>query len=651
MRGVPRFLAVTGVCMAGWMPPVAAGQLPPLIPRDVLFGNPDKAGPQISPDGRRLAYLAPDEGVLNVWVRTIGQKDDRAVTKDRKRGIRAYFWAENNEHILYVQDKDGDENWHVYAVDATGGAARDLTPHEGVQARILAVERKYPDEILVGLNQRNPQLHDVYRINVRSGEAKLEAQNDRGYAGWVADAEMRVRGGQRILPTAGTALDVRDSAESAWRTVAEWGMEDAMTSGPIGFSHDGTAMYLISSKDSNTAQLRQLDLATGKETVLASDESADVSGVEKHPDRHHVQAVAFQRQRQEWKVLDAEIEEDFAALAKLHPGDFGIINRDHADRTWLVYFTVDDGPVYYYSYDRRTKKGELLFSNRKALEGLKLAKMEPVEFRSSDGMLIHGYLTLPVGVAPKNLPTVINIHGGPWARDRWGYNGEAQWLANRGYACLQVNFRGSTGYGKKFLNASNREWGAKMHDDILAGVKYLVERGVADPKRIATYGGSYGGYASLVGMTFTPDVFACGVSIVGPSNLITFMNTIPPYWKPAEPILFERVGHPEKDAEFLKSRSPLFKVDQIKNPLLIAQGANDPRVKREESLQIVEAMKKAGKEVEYVEYPDEGHGFARPENRLDFYGRAERFLAKHLGGRYEEAVDKTPEAKPKAESN
>lgn len=646
-----KMLAGLAVCGFFLVTGFASAQLPPLIPRDVIFGNPDKVSPQISPDGKRLAYIAPDEGVLNVWVRTIGSKDDRAVTKDRNRGIRSYFWAENNEHILYIQDKGGDENWHVHSVDLASGKERDLTPKDGVQAQIISVERKFPDEILVGLNDRNPQLHDAYRINIRTGESKLEALNDKGYVGWVADVDMRIRAAQRILPTAGTALDVRDAVDSEWRTVAEWGMDDALGSGPTGFTHDGKGMFLISSKGSNTAQLRELDLASGKEKVLASDENADVSGVMQHPDEHHIQAVAFTKKRQEWQILDPEVKDDFAAISKLNAGDFGIINRDHADQTWLVYFTVDDGPVYYYTYDRKSKKGELLFSNRKSLEGLKLAKMEPVEFKSSDGMVINGYLTLPVGVEPKNLPTVINIHGGPWARDTWGYDGESQWFANRGYATLQINFRGSTGYGKKFLNAANREWGAKMHDDILAGVKYLVDKGIADPKRIGTYGGSYGGYASLVGMTFTPDVFACGVSIVGPSNLITFMNTIPPYWKPAEPILFERVGNPGKDADFLKSRSPLYKVDQIKNPLLIAQGANDPRVNKDESMQIVEAMKKAGKEVEYVEYADEGHGFARPENRLDFYGRAEKFLAKHLGGRFEEVVEKTPEAKPKSQSN
>ncbi len=629
----------------------AQAELPPLIPREVIFGNPDKVSPKISPDGKRLAYIAPDEGVLNVWVRTIGKNDDRPVTNDRIRGIRAYFWAENNEQILYVQDKGGDEDWHLYCVTLSTGDEKDLTPFEGVQARVVAAEPEFPNEILVGINNRNPQLHDVHRADLRTGKLTLEAQNDQGFVGWVADDEFKVRGAVRITPEAGTALEVRDTTDSAWRTLVKWDAEDTLGSGPLGFTPDGSGMYLISSAGSNTGQLRQIDLSTGKETTLASDPDSDVGGVLIHPTRKTVQAVAFNKERQSWKVLDPTIADDFAAIAKIRAGDFGIINRDHADRTWLVYFNVDNGPVYYYAYDRETRKGELLFSNRKALENLKLAGMKPVKYQSRDGLTIHGYLTLPPGVESKNLPMVLNVHGGPWARDNWGYNGEAQWLANRGYAVLQVNFRGSTGYGKKFRNAANREWGGKMHDDLVDGVNWAVKQGYADPKRIAIYGGSYGGYATLVGLTFTPDLFACGVDIVGPSNLITFQQTIPPYWKPIESVLWDRVGHPEKDAEFLKSRSPLFKVDQITRPLLIAQGANDPRVKRSESLQIVEALKNAGKTVEYIEYPDEGHGFARPENRLDFYARAEKFLATHIGGRYEPVPPPTLDAPGKSQTN
>ncbi|MBI4717820.1 MAG: S9 family peptidase [Planctomycetes bacterium] len=641
---------VVGAAVAGFTGPVRA-ELPPLIPREVLFGNPDKMSPKISPDGKRLGYIAPDQGVLNVWIRTVGKSDDRVVTKDRIRGIRSFFWAENNEQILYVQDKGGDENWHIYCVTLGTNEEKDLTPFDGVQARVTAAEPAFPNEILLAINNRNPQLHDVYRADLKTGKLTLEAQNDAGFINWVADQHFQVRGAMKIASTSSTSLEVRETKDSAWRTLATWDPQDALSSGPVAFTPDGKGMYIISSAGSNTSQLRELDLASGKEKVLASDDEADVEDVVVHPTKYTIQAVGFNKQRTTWKVLDPTIAEDFAALERVRAGDFGLINRDHADQTWLVYYNTDNGPVYYYAYDRKTKKADLLFSNRAALEKLQLANMKPVSIKARDGLVVNGYLTLPVGVPGKNLPLVLNVHGGPWARDSWGYDGEAQWLANRGYACLQVNYRGSTGYGKKFLNAANREWAGKMHDDLIDAVNWAIAEGIADPKRVAIYGGSYGGYATLVGLTFTPDVFCCGVDIVGPSNLITFMETIPPYWKPIESILWDRVGHPEKDAEFLKSRSPLFKVDQIKKPLLIAQGANDPRVKKAESQQIVEALKKAGKVVEYVEYPDEGHGFARPENRLDFYGRAEKFLATHVGGRFEETTSKSDDAKPKPGAN
>ncbi len=634
MRGNAVLLAL-GIGMIGQASNVHA-ELPPLIPLRVFFDNPDKASPQISPDGKRLAYLAPDEGVLNVWLRTVGQNDDQVVTKDRKRGIRQYFWAENNDQIIYLQDKDGDENWRVFAVHLKSKDEKNLTPFDGVQARIEAVDPKFPNEIIVSVNNRDPRLHDVYRADLTSGKLNLQAQNDQGFVGWAIDHEFKVRGAASTTPDGGMQLLVRENPESAWRKLTTFGPEDSLGSGPVAFTPDGKGFYVHSSVGTNTVQLRELDITTGAEKVLASDDTYDVTGEFIHPLKHTIQAVSLLKDRKSWKVLDPSVADDFAAIGRIRDGDFSILNRDHDDKTWLVAFDTDNGPVYYYAYDRASKKGTLLFSNRKALETLTLAKMKPISFKARDGMTLHGYLTTPPGIEAKNLPMVLNVHGGPWARDTWGYDGEIQWQANRGYAVLQVNFRGSTGYGKKFLNAATREWAGAMHNDLIDTVNWAVKEGVADPKRVAIFGGSYGGYATLVGLTFTPDVFACGVDIVGPSSLITLMQTIPPYWKPLEPIFFDRVGHPEKDAEFLKSRSPLHKADQIKKPLLIAQGANDPRVKKAESLQIVEAMKKAGKEVEYVEYADEGHGFARPENRLDFYAKADKFLAKHLGGRAEQ---------------
>ena len=440
----------------------------------------------------------------------------------------------------------------------------------------------------------------------------------------------------KLTAVGGFELMVRDRQDPAWRILETWEPQDTINSDPIAFTPDGNALYILSSANANTSELREMDLTTGREKTLVANPRADISGLLIHPTSRTVQAVSCYKQRIHWKVLDKSIKKDLSVIKRIRRGDFSIINRDRNDQTWLVGFTTDDGPVSYYAYDRNTKESRLLFTNRKALENLTLAKMTPVSYRARDGLTIHGYLTTPPGVKARNLPMVLLVHGGPWNRDRWGYNCTVQWLANRGYAVLQVNFRGSLGYGKAFTNAGNREWGGKMHDDLIDGIQWAVQKRIVDPERIAIFGSLYGGYAALVGLTATPETFRCGVDICGPSNLITWIENIPPYWKPYEPLLWDRVGHPEKDAEFLRSRSPLFHVERITRPLLIAQGANDPRVKKSESLGIVDALRKAGKAVEYVEYPDEGHGFARPENRLDFFAKAEKFLAKHLGGRYEE---------------
>jgi dipeptidyl aminopeptidase/acylaminoacyl peptidase len=607
----------------------------PLIPREVLFGNPERLSPQLSPDGRRLAYIAPAEGVLNVWVRTLGAQDDHPITADRGRGIRTFFWAHNAAQILYLQDKDGDENWRVYAVPAAGGAARDLTPFDGVQARILALPPERPDEIILGLNNRVPQLHDVHRANLATGALTLIQSNDLGATDWAIDHHGHVRLAQVPTADGGFVVLHRADASAAWQERFRITGEDALTTGLLGFAADNRTVYLLSSVGSDAAQLRTLDVATGRQQVLATHAGADVSEVIVHPLEHRVQAAGILLDRQQWIALDPAIAEDLAALPRLHPGDFDLISRDHADRTWLVAYTQDVGPVVYYAYDRAARQGRFLFSARPKLERVTLAPMQPVHFTARDGLTIRGYLTLPVGVPSKALPTIVDVHGGPWHRDVWGYNPEAQWLANRGYAVLQLNFRGSTGYGKAFVNAGDRQWGGAMQDDVTDAARWLVAQGTADPRRLGIYGGSYGGYAVLSGLTKTPELFACGVDMVGPSNLLTFIASIPPYWEPVKALFHERVGNPEHEDEFLRSRSPLFAVDRIRAPLLIAQGANDPRVKREESLQIVAALRGAGKTVEYLEFADEGHGFARPENRLRFYAAAEAFLATHLGGRRE----------------
>ncbi len=610
--------------------------LPALIPREILFGNPQRTSPHLSPDGKHLAYLAPDDkNVLQVWLRTIGQEGDRKLTADKKRGIRSFFWTYDGRHLVYMQDSDGDENWHLFGVDVTGNVVRDLTPFQGAQGRVVGLAPEVPGEILVGLNVRDARLHDVYRVNLRNGAVELEVENPGKVLEWTADMGLRVRAATASADDGGFDLRIRRTAESDWQTVLHCPPDEEVWT--AGFSADGQTLYVITNHDANAKRLLALDLATLKEQVLATEERHDVSEVFIHPVSRLVQAVAFYRERLQWQVLDRSVAEDFEALGAVRPGDFSIPSRDLDDRTWLVSYVTDDGPLYYYSYDRASRSATLLFSNRPKLEGLPLAKMKPICFAARDGLEIHGYLTLPVGVEPKKLPLVLLVHGGPWVRNCWGFHPWAQWLANRGYAVLQVNYRGSDGYGKKFLNAGNREWAGKMHDDLIDAMEWAKARGIADPSRLAIMGGSYGGYATLVGLAFTPKVFTCGVDLVGPSNLITLLKTIPPYWEPLKNLFRHRVGDLETDQAFLESCSPLSRADQIERPLLIGQGANDPRVKQAESDQIVQSMRQRGKEVRYLVYGDEGHGFARPENRLHFFAMAEEFLAQHLGGRFEPA--------------
>lgn len=612
--------------------------LPPLIQREILFGNPQRTSPELSPDGKYLAYIAPDEkNVLQVWRRTVGQQDDRIVTADKKRGIRIFFWTYNADQLIYLQDADGDENFHLFLVNIQSNIVRDLTPFQGVKAQPVELDPKFPDQVLVGMNLNNPQKFDVYRVNLKNGAVEFDTDNPGNVVSWQADAEFQVRAATSATPDGGSDLLFRETTDQPWEILRHWGPDEQ--GGPVSFSADNKTLYIQGNHDANAQRLIALDVATHQETVVAEDEQYDVAGIIIQPITRVIQAVSFDKDKKEWQVIDPSIAADFEAIAQVRTGEFSIISRDLEDKNWLVAYLVDDGPVYYYAYNRESKTSTFLFSNKPKLEGLQLASMQPVSYEARDGLTIHGYLTTPVGIPTQNLPTVLFVHGGPWARDNWGYSPSAQWLANRGYAVLQVNFRGSTGYGKAFLNAGNREWAGKMHDDLIDSVNWLVELGISDPKKIAIMGGSYGGYATLVGLTFTPDVFAAGVDIVGPSNLITLIQSIPPYWEPLKASFYHRVGNLETEEEFLKSRSPLFFANRIQKPLLIAQGANDPRVKQAESDQIVEAMRSSGLPVEYVLYTDEGHGFARPENRLHFFAIAEEFLAKYLGGRFEPLGD------------
>jgi dipeptidyl aminopeptidase/acylaminoacyl peptidase len=617
-----------------------------LIPRSVLFGNPERTSPQISPDGSALAWIAPrffagrDDGVLNLWVAPVGGDSGvdwvtaQPVTEDTDRGIRSFAWARDGRHLLYIQDVGGDENWRLYDVDPTSLERRDLTPFEGIHATIIGTSKRRPSEVLVGINADNPQLHDVYRLDLETGSLVKEITNP-GYAGWLADEDLVVRCALAPVPDGSFNVLVRDSAEESFRHLLTIPAEDATSTDVVSFSGDGRSLFMISAAGSDTGRLTRIDLATGEPTVLAADPEADVAGALLHPDTREPLIVTILKDRMEYVVLDPSVEDDLKAVRALHPGDPSFSGRNEADTTWLIAFNVDAGSVTYFMYDRTTKTGRLLFSARPALEGYELAVMEPFSFPARDGLVVHGYVTFPPGLGRTGLPAVVNVHGGPQVRDTWGYHPEAQWLANRGYLCVQVNYRGSTGYGKAFVAAGDREWGGKMHDDLVDAVDYIVAQGWADRSKVAIYGGSYGGYAALVGAAFTPEVFCCAVDIVGPSNLKTLLETIPPYWAPMIAQLYRRVGNPETDTEFLWSRSPLSRAHDIRIPLLIAQGANDPRVKQAESEQIVAALTEAGIDHEYMLFPDEGHGFAKPENRIKFYTAAERFLAKYLGGRYE----------------
>jgi dipeptidyl aminopeptidase/acylaminoacyl peptidase len=573
---------------------------------------------------------------LNVWVQTPGKDDAKSVTKDTGRGIWDYFWSKDSCYILYFQDQGGNENWRLHTVNMQTGETSCLTPFDNVQARLVDTNKRYSNEILIDMNKEDAKVHDVYHLEIDSGRLTMRAKNPGDISGWVPDAEMQIRGAVRVKPDGSYDFIIRDDEASEWKKVLTWDTEDNISSRPVCFSRDGKQIYLIDSHGVNAGRLVRMDVTTSEMVVLYEDPQCDVGETILHPDTHEVQAISLTKERKNWVILDKSIEADFETIRRAHEGDLFISGRDNAGHRWLIGFEIDRGPTSYYLYDKERGETLHLFDNKPALKKFTLAPIEPISFTVRDGLTVHGYITFPVDGGRKNLPLVLKVHGGPWHRDFWGYNPEAQWLANRGYVCLQVNFRGSTGYGKKFINAGDREWGRKMHYDLVDAVNWVVTNGIADPGKVAIFGGSYGGYAALVGATFTPDLFCCAVDVVGPSSLITLINSIPPYWSTMLAMFYKRIGNPETEQEFLKSRSPLYKVNDIKIPILIGQGANDPRVKVTESEQIVEAMKKKGIDYEYIVFPDEGHGFARPENRLKFYAVAEKFLAKHLGGRFEE---------------
>ncbi len=669
-------------------------QEPELIPRDVFFGNPDHAAVRISPDGKHLSWSAPVDGVMNLWVAPVGSpRDGKPITADKGRGITQYFWAYDNQHILYLQDTGGNENFNLYKVDLKSGKSAPLHENNDVRAEVQGVSEKKPGSILVALNERVPMFHDVYEMDIATGEKKLVVQHpgtiqNNVVAGFVTDDEYNVRfasafandGGiviyehagkqgpegrqpaapqaQGLTPPGQQAMGGQDDQWKEWRKVD---FEDTLGSNILGFGKDANTVYLADSKDRDTAALYKLDLSTGKQELLAEDDKADIGGAIIHPTDKTVQAVAFNYEKNDWKVLDNRIAADVAKLDELAgEGEWGVTSRTLDDSKWVIALSTSDGPVRYYLYERnpgatsaRGGKETYLFSNNSRIEALAqegaLQPMHPVVIPARDELALVSYLTLPAGVETKQasgvsvpvpeqaVPMVLLVHGGPWGRDAFGYNAMHQWLANRGYAVLSVNFRGSTGFGKNHVNAGNLEWGKKMQDDLTDAVAWAVENGIAQTDKVAIMGGSYGGYATLAGLTMTPDIYAAGVDIVGPSNIMTLLATIPPYWEPAKKMFYTRVGDPttEEGKALLTEASPLTHVDNIRAPLLIGQGANDPRVKQSESDQIVQAMKAKNIPVTYVLYPDEGHGFMRPPNRMSFFGVSEAFLAEHLGGRYQ----------------
>ena len=604
-----------------------------LIPRTLLFGNPSKTSPLLSPDGRQIAYLAPDrDHVLNVFIQEVNKPEEpaRQVTHDMKRGIRSFFWQEDSHHILYMQDQGGDENWHLYQSSIGQGTTLDLTPYDGSRVDILDYLPSHPDELLLQINMRNKELFDVYRLNLTTHSLTLDTENPGDVYQWIADTNLQVRASQSYALDGSIIVRIRDDSRSSWQPFLTIAADD-VTAEVVGFSPDGRSLYLLSGDNSDTNALHQIDIQTKERTILAHDKEYDISGILRHPTTHTIEAARVENDTQKWILLDPSIDQDFSTLRTyFHSDTFNIISRDRLDTQWVVALTSDRHPTHFYLYNRANHRPTLLFSAQPAIEAYPTVSMKPITFQARDGMLLHGYLTMPVSSTTPP-PMILMVHGGPWARDTWGFNPFVQWLANRGYTILQVNFRGSTGYGKRYLNAGNKEWAGKMHLDLLDAKAWAIANHYADPTRIAIYGGSYGGYATLVALTFTPDEFCCGVDVVGPSNLITLFQSIPPYWAPMRTQFTQRVGDLETEKEKLIACSPLFKATSITKPLLIAQGANDPRVKQAESDQIVAAMRANKLTVDYLLFPDEGHGFARPQNRLRFIAAMEAFLSKQMG--------------------
>ncbi|WP_414900792.1 S9 family peptidase [Sphingomonas flavalba] len=622
-------------------PPTPAA---PLIARAKLFGNPSRAMGRISPDGAWLSWLAPRDGVMNVWIAPVGDSTAaRPMTAETERPIGEYFWSPDSSRILFVQDKGGDENFLLYGVDVATGAETCLTPFDNTRAMVVGTSHRIRDRILVGLNNRDARWHDVHSLDLTTGTLTEVIRGD-GYAGFLADDNLDLR--MALRPNADGGFDFFHIADGA---VAEapFGtttLEDALTTQPAGFTADGTTLYWLDSRGRNTAALIAQDVASGATRIVAEDPRADIGAVMADPVTGVVDAWAATYLRTEWTATAPAVGDSLAFLRDRLDGDITVTARTDADDKWTVAVDPVTGPPAVYLYDRARNTLSLFYVSRPELADAPLVAMHALEIAARDGLTLTAYLSLPPGsdadgdgVPDAPVPMVLLVHGGPWARDGYGYNPYHQWLANRGYAVLSVNFRGSTGFGKAFISAGDRQWGLKMHDDLIDAVDWAVAEGIAARDKVAIMGGSYGGYATLAGLAFTPTAFACGVDIVGPSNLGTLLKTIPPYWTAGIEQFHQRMGNPNtaEGLEALKRASPLYSAERIARPLLIGQGANDPRVNKAESDQIVAAMQAKAIPVTYVLFPDEGHGFHRPENNIAFNAIAETFLARCLGGRAE----------------
>ena len=621
----------------------------PLIPRDHLFGNPDRSQGKISPDGKWVSWMAPWNGVLNLFMAPASDHQAvRRMTGATDRPIPQYFWAPDSQSLLYIRDKQGDENFLLYQVGlAEGAQEKCLTPFENTRVMLAGASDTIRDKLLLGLNNRDPRFYDIHMLDLTTGELTPVFENN-AWAGFETDDSLTLRWAMRQNAEGGTDMHEITDGVVAEEPREVTGLDDALTTGMAGYTTDGKTLYWLDSRGRNTAALFAENCETGERTLVAEHDKADVGGTLRHKDTGEVLAWSATYLRTEHHAIDPEIGEALAWLRERLDDDFGVMSRTDDDRRWLVSNDPLTAPVGCYLFDRDAMTLTKFYTTWPQLEGAPLQPMHAREIPSRDGLTLPSFLTLPPqsdpdgdGIPDAPVPMVLLVHGGPWARDHYGYNRTHQWLANRGYAVLSVNFRGSTGFGKQFINAANREWAGKMHDDLIDAVEWAVAEGIAARDKVAIMGGSYGGYATLVGLTFTPDVFACGVDIVGPSNLETLLETIPPYWEPVVKQFHERMGDPTtpEGKDFLKSISPLYKAHEITKPLLIGQGANDPRVKQAESDQIVEAMERDGVPVTYVLFPDEGHGFHRPENNIAFNAVAENFLAECLGGRAEPVGD------------